>query len=171
MKRKFPVRLGILIAVGVVLLLAAVIIFNMIRFFSVTGVYIYADISECANLMEADPHATVSIYENANEDVERGELGYTDYFGCDYTGSDLKFRMFAYTFKTKEDAQEYFYNATGKRILDDDSFSATSGPFSRRVKLTVVDGNRAYRIETSGRYYKEVVACLKECFSVTILEK
>lgn len=171
MNSRFRAKHLVFLIAGVFLLFLIAIILHIIRVGIIEEVYIYADISECSNLQKVDDNATLVLHENSNEDKARKDLDYTDFFGCNYTASNLKFCIFAYTFKTEEDAQAYYYNVTGKHLMKNTSYSMNTGLFSGPLTLIVVDGNRAYRIETLGKYYKEMTVCLKECFSIDVMKR
>ena len=172
MKNRFRVKYLVFLLTGVFLLFLGAVTLHIARVGIIEEVYMYADISECSNLQKIDNHAIVVLYESPTDDEVLRNLDYNSFFGCNYTASNLRFSIFAYTFNSEKDAQQYYYNATGKHLANDKtSFTMDTGIFSGPLDLVVIDGTQAYRIETFGKYYKEMTTCLKECFSVDIMKK
>ena len=120
-----------------------------------TDYYIFADISECEQLIsEPNKNITVTRYASPTEDKSLKRLEYNSFFAAEYSSDSLKFEIFAYEFASTNISKQYFKNCTGKERVDDCSFLASSN----RVKyeLVVFENERAYTVLCKDKDSKKV---------------
>lgn len=130
--------------------------------------YAFSDISECENI-ENKKHrdAKITTYDSSEDKYLNG-LTPDGFYGANYASEQLTFDIFAYEFKDKKTAKNYFENSTERSSDRDVNFLATSG--MSQYKLVVLFNENAYVVYTSVKYKEEVNAFLGEIFSTKIVE-
>ena len=128
---------------------------------------IFASISECEAIAD---HASKDIHINAisvsDSDRFLKSLKPKESFACEYISEQFSFTLYAYTFENIDDAQKYFYNATGKRNDPTTTFCDSSGlMYFERI---VADEANVYRIVSSNKHSEEAVAYINSVFSKTL---
>ena len=128
----------------------------------------FATMEECKNieLMKEDG-AEVEVYETPEKDKKAKDLEYEQFYGCKYCSDTMTFELFAYDFSNKEDAQTYFKRHTGKDGRDV-NFSSSTGMF--HFELRMLNEETAYFVKGKAKDEEEILAYLRECFSVSLDE-
>jgi predicted heme/steroid binding protein len=127
-------------------------------------IYIFEKISECDNI-NGDVHtnAKVTVYDNSDKDKNLKGLSYSSFFAGEYLSNELDFKIFAYEFENTENAKKYFENATGKKNVNDTTFSMSKGMFE--YMIIVIDNKNAYCAYTSPSNDEALETFLAEVFS------
>lgn len=171
MKKRFPIKWFIWSCVAVMAMFILTLTINAIRVGFPSEYYIFADISECDDLLLADDDRTVITQLSPEQDKKLKGNEYVAFRRAQYSSPELHFKIFAYEFANADGAKEYFRSVTGKDRVFDTTFSLSCGGMRGSLELVVIDGNNAYCIRSTAKDYKELDALLKECFSVNIEEK
>ena len=129
--------------------------------------YIFKDISECEKFKSLSyEEGEIKVFESADTDKYINSLAYEEFYVAEYTSKEISFEIYAYRFRSREIAQQYFKNVTGKSNQPDISFSESRGMFWS--VLTVIDGEKAYCIKTKPSCAKEVYSMIGTVFSEKI---
>ena len=137
-----------------------------------SDVYIFSDMQECREIeMLAGPDVTVKTIETPQNDPYLCDLVYTDYYGCEYTSSDIHFKLYAYSFADSDSANAYFQNGTGITNEREWNFIASTGMF--QYERIVINGPNAYVVHTSSADADQVVIFINSIFSqaLTVAQK
>ncbi len=130
----------------------------------VPDIYIFENISECENIEKyKSDDAVVTICDTPNADKNLNELEYDSFYGSSYESDELDFEMFAYEFEDCDSAKEYFKKETGKIVADDTTFITSIG--MSKYEIVVIDGCRAYFVETSKADREDLNLFLSRAFS------
>lgn len=127
------------------------------------GFYIFQDIDECRNLASYENDAEVKSYDSPEQDKNYKGQPLISFVGMNYKSKTMKYKLFAYEFENSDQAKQYFSKITGKNYDNALYVSKSSGMSSYRI--VVAFENRAYCIETSNRYIKQVDTMLASQFS------
>ena len=115
--------------------------------------YIFEEISECEDLVSCANGATIQKFDSPSDENLKN-LKYQDFFSAKYESADLTFEINAYVFDSSATAKKYFENITGKSLDLETNFLATGG--MTKFKVTVIDQEKAYHIETNRNQAKEL---------------
>ena len=171
MKKRFPIKWFIISFAVVMGFSILMLVIQMIQVGGPQDYYIFADISECDNLsLIADDEAVISRISSENDKKLKGNE-YEAFWGAEYSSPELRFKIFAYEFADADAAKEYFYNNTGKDVGFNTTFSMSCGGIRGSLQLICIDGSNAYCVYSTAKDHQELIALLKECFSVSIMEK
>jgi len=130
-------------------------------------IYIFSNIDECKNIekyKKAD--AIIENYDSPENDSNIKDLNYENFFGCNYSDSDINFEIFAYEFNNYETAKLYFKNETGKSTDNNADFLESTG--MTKSKRIVIYDNRAYYIQTEKENFEKVKEFINNCFTEKI---
>lgn len=137
----------------------------------------FKNFDECKALKTYESDTVeITEYTSPSKDKYYKNYEYNEFWGMKYKSKDLKFIIFAYEYKDKNDALRYFVNVTGKALLDniplDDeeykNFSTSRGMFSYRI--IVIQDNKAYIVKAPCRYGDKIEEMLSENFSVVVFK-
>ena len=129
--------------------------------------YVFSDIAECINIHNL-PYgdAVITEYDSPAKDKYLGQIRYDNFYAAQYSSEKLSFEIYAYEFKSPDDAQQYFTNVTGKTHSAATNFSESKGMGSYR--LVVIDSEKAYIATTSADQSEQLKQCLGSVFSKKI---
>lgn len=132
-----------------------------------TDIYIFSDISECANI-EKNKHddGEITFYENPTSDINLKNLEFLEFYAAEYKSSKLEFCIFAYNFKDKDTAKKYFENATGRYDKRDVNFSSHLNPYE--YSILVINEQLAYSIVSPPSQFDELNEYLSTIFSIKL---
>ena len=126
-------------------------------------IYIFEKISECDKINDVHTDAKVTVYDNSDKDKNLKGLSYSSFFAGEYLSNELDFKIFAYEFENAENAKKYFENATGKKNVNDTTFSTSKGMFE--YMIIIIDNKNAYCAYTSPANDVALESFLAEIFS------
>lgn len=126
--------------------------------------YIFEEISECDNINgDLYTNAKLTLYDTSDKDKNVKGLSYRSFFAGEYISDELDFKIFAYEFENTENTKKYFENVTGKKNVNDTTFSTSKGMFE--YMIIVIDNKNAYCTYTDPADETALKSFLGEVFS------
>ena len=130
-------------------------------------VCIFDDISECDNIKNSTEFQ-IQKYETPDKDSKLNNLEYSVFHAAKYVSDDVEFELFAYEFKDKGNAKQYFKNVAEQDAEKDTEFLGFGGATS--YTLVVIDDQKAYSFYTDIKDRYRVLEVVNEYFSIPITE-
>lgn len=147
------------------------------HFFLPTYMFIFQNLDECKQLKSYEQaDAEIVEYLDPNLDESYKGLEYRSFWGMKYQSANLEYEIYAYEFTSKDNALKYYIDVTdddkyAERLPVEDSDrnalgSKTDG--EDLYQITVIEGNKAYRLLSSNLQIDAIDEMLSKVFSVKI---
>ncbi|MBQ8416621.1 MAG: hypothetical protein IJX13_06980, partial [Clostridia bacterium] len=139
--------------------------------------FMFQDLDECKQLKKYEQiSAEIEEYILPDGDESCDGLGYESFWGMKYRSANLSYEIFAYEFNSKNDALKYYMDATGDdKYADrlpvensDKNIHGTKTFGNAKYQVTVIEGNKAYKLVSSNVIIDKIDEMLSVVFSVKV---